>query len=168
MSGCTRGPGLWSIDESEGLDVLHNGLELQAAAVTVRGEGSAHAETVRARLLLHDAPLRSAVALHRAQLRHEVGPEDSPLYIDYAPVEVDSCDSAHRPHVEQGSPGEELLAAHGMATCGYRHAANALPGPPDRVLYIGHRPGPHDLGDRRLVQLRVDVVDDCRGHGAVS
>jgi hypothetical protein len=148
------------IHQCKRLDVLHDGLKLQAAAMNIRAQRAAQGKSIGAGLLLYNAPRMRLACLAGEQAVDEFRPLDARLRMHDASFCIETKDTIHRAHVEQGSAAGELLSTHSMAaTCDAdravvrtRHAQYCA----QRV----DRVDVHDLAHPRCVELGMDVVHD--------
>jgi hypothetical protein len=98
-----------------------------------------------------------------AEVLDEGGPLDPRLHANRSRLSIECDHLVERPHVEQQTPGAELLAAHRVPTPGDCDGQVGLRRAPDRVLRTSRRSNLDDLVHGRLVEFGVDVVDD-QGH----
>ncbi len=122
----------------------------------VRGDRPTDAEVVGAGLLLADRPRRPRECVDQRR------PLDAGLDLDESPAFVDGDDAGEQGRVEDDAVCTELLSAHRMTAACDRYGDAGRPRAVERRADRLGRVDRYDLGDRRLVQAGVDVVDD--GH----
>ncbi len=156
------------IDERERLYVGDERGEGQSAPMGVCGESTADGETVGARLLLSDRPGPAVRRRTRAEVLDERGPLDPGLHADRAGVAVERDHIVEATHVEKDAAGAELLSSHRVPAGCDRNGQPGLRCMTHGVPHVVGRRCLDDLGNRGLVELRVDVVDDHAHRGGSS
>ena len=177
------------VQQVEGLDLIDDGLEVQASPVGVARQRAAEAQAVGARLLLDDAPtlivgvthgtrisrirygtrisrivwVGVRVSLRAVQVFENGGPEDAALDGDEPALGVEGEHPVERARVDEHAGLAELLAAHRVASTRDRHRLTVPPCPRHRRRQFTDGTRGDDRIDARGVQLRVDVVDEHAG-----
>ena len=125
----------------------------------VRRERAADAQPVRARLLLHHAPAAVIALLHLAQPANQVVPEYASLHAHQSALRVEFEYAIQPPGVKQHAAVQELLPAHRVPSPGDADAVAFFTSGGDRLLNFADCARRNHAFHRRLVQLRMNVVE---------
>jgi hypothetical protein len=125
------------VDDAEGLDVVDDRFEGEAAAVNVGTEGAAEAEVIGAGLFLDDPPGVGGISLGGYEVMDEFGPLDAGFDFDETALAIEGDDAVQGAGVEVNGIFAELLAAHGVASPGDAELLVIIAGAGNEALDIG-------------------------------
>jgi len=116
------------IHDRECFDIADERSELETAAVNIGPERTAQRQSIRPSLLLSYSPLPTPALLHIDEASDKLGPLNTGIGVDDAPLVIEAKTVLHRARIDYYRPAGELLAAHGMTAAGNRNRLSCTPG----------------------------------------
>lgn len=153
------------VHQIEGLHLLHDRFQRQAAAVDVRRQRAPEREPVGAGLFLVDSPRAGAPRLRTLQELEERRPLDATFDRDESRARVERDHAVERARVDERRAGAELLSAHRVPPAGDRQRPARHPGAGHDHAEFLEVPRRDHGGDLCGVERGVEVVDERR-HGS--
>jgi len=121
---------------------------------------AANREPVRSGLLLNDAPGFRPVATGPEQVGDKFWPLNTGLDGDEAALDVQIDHAGQASHIKQTRSTAELLPTHRVAPTGNADCLAVGDCLPNHLLKLRDGSNLDDVADSRLIQLRVQVVDE--------